>query len=156
MAVEYTLQFSNILTTEKTRSETAWFSADGKRIHSACGDKTVRINDAKTGKHVRLLKNQAAEEESYGTKVQGANGITRRIYASTMAEAYDNTVKLWDRETGKCEAVLQGHRGWVNSAIYSNDGKTIVTGSEDKTVRLWDAEKGTHASVCLRDTSAAC
>ena len=121
----------------------AWFSADGKRIHSACGDKTVRINDAKTGKHVRLLKNQAAEEESYGTKVQGANGITRRIYASTMAEAYDNTVKLWDRETGKCEAVLQGHRGWVNSAIYSNDGKTIVTGSEDKTVRLWDAEKGT-------------
>ncbi|XRA96315.1 hypothetical protein NFJ02_01g40110 [Pycnococcus provasolii] len=132
------------------------FHPDGKRILSASVDKTVRVWDVSTGKeipqarrlrsirkHVRLLKNQAAEEESYGTKVQGANGITRRIYASTMAEAYDNTVKLWDRETGKCEAVLQGHRGWVNSAIYSNDGKTIVTGSEDKTVRLWDAEKGT-------------
>ncbi|CTQ58140.1 NB-ARC domain-containing protein [Roseibium album] len=35
---------------------------------------------------------------------------------------------------------LEGHRGVVNNASWSPDGKTVVTASVDRTVRLWDAE----------------
>ena len=37
---------------------------------------------------------------------------------------------------------LKGHTGAINSAVFSSDGKRIVTGSEDRTARIWDAESG--------------
>ncbi|MBS0241235.1 MAG: WD40 repeat domain-containing protein [Proteobacteria bacterium] len=36
------------------------------------------------------------------------------------------------------------HAGNVNSARYSGDGKTIVSGGDDGTIRFWDAETGRH------------
>ena len=37
---------------------------------------------------------------------------------------------------------LRGHRGWVVSAVFSPDGRTILTASGDQTARLWDAATG--------------
>jgi len=37
---------------------------------------------------------------------------------------------------------LKGHAAWVNFAVYTPDGKKIITASMDDTVRLWNAETG--------------
>ena len=55
----------------------------------------------------------------------------------------DNTVRLWDGETGKpIGRPLTGHEDVVYSATFSPDGKHIVTASADKTARLWHGETG--------------
>ena len=54
----------------------------------------------------------------------------------------DETVRLWDVETGSCVRTLEGHGGTVFSVCFSPDGRLVASGSDDRTVRLWDAETG--------------
>src|SRR4051794_6032025 len=54
----------------------------------------------------------------------------------------DDTIKLWDVQTGKEQATLKGHTDWVGSVAYSPDGKTLASGSNDKTIKLWDVARG--------------
>jgi len=70
---------------------------------------------------------------------------------------WDNTVRIWNMETGKQESVLIGHQGPVNHLAFSLDGKRIATSSGyferdeglegDKTARVWDAETGEQLAV---------
>jgi WD40 repeat protein len=50
----------------------------------------------------------------------------------------DNTLKVWDAQTGQETLSLKGHSNWVTSVSFSPDGKRIVSGSADKTLKVWD------------------
>ncbi|KNB04574.1 hypothetical protein FOXG_06634 [Fusarium oxysporum f. sp. lycopersici 4287] len=54
----------------------------------------------------------------------------------------DNTVKIWNMETGAEEQTFEGHSGSVNSVAFSNDGKRIASGSYDNTVKVWNMATG--------------
>jgi WD40 repeat protein len=38
--------------------------------------------------------------------------------------------------------MLEGHSDWVTSVAFSQDGKRVVSGSDDKTVQIWNVETG--------------
>ncbi|MFM7279943.1 MAG: WD40 repeat domain-containing protein, partial [Microcystis aeruginosa] len=52
----------------------------------------------------------------------------------------DKTGRVWDAETGREIASLNGHQDYVITAAFSPDGKRIVTASLDKTGRVWPVE----------------
>jgi WD40 repeat protein/tRNA A-37 threonylcarbamoyl transferase component Bud32 len=50
--------------------------------------------------------------------------------------------QVWDAETGRKIATLEGHQGELTTVVFSPDGKMVLTGSEDRTARLWEAATG--------------
>jgi WD40 repeat protein len=49
----------------------------------------------------------------------------------------DLRVRVWDPDTGRELAVLEGHTSWVMGVAFSPDGKTLADGSWDNTIKLW-------------------
>ena len=66
----------------------------------------------------------------------------------------NNTLKLWDAQTGKCTATLNGHSNDVNYCTFSPDGNVIVSASLDNTIKLWDAKTGRCIKTLIEHTKA--
>ena len=54
----------------------------------------------------------------------------------------DQTVRLWNADTGQPLKTLTGHTSPVNSVAFSPDGHRIASASDDQTIRLWNADTG--------------
>ncbi len=54
----------------------------------------------------------------------------------------DNTVCIWDSETGKMISVLSEYISLAWSIAVAPDGKLITSGSGDGTLRMWDSKTG--------------
>jgi WD40 repeat protein len=74
----------------------------------------------------------------------------RRLAAANR----DDSVSLYDIETGNELLVLKGHQGKINRISFSKNGKLIATASADKTARLWNAETGATLAILDLHTDA--
>ena len=96
-------------------------------------DEEVRKNLPPGVKLVRTLRGHTG---SIGRIAWSPDG---RMLASP---SWDNTIRLWDAETGECLRTLKGHKDSANSVAFDPTGHTLASGSHDRTVKLWEAASG--------------
>jgi len=111
----------------------ACFSPDGARIATVNGQ-NAQLWDA-SGQPLAVLEGHQAPGLVWSVCFSPDG---RRIATA----GYDKTARLWDAESGKQLAVLQGHTDLVLAVAFSPDGARVATGSNDGTARLWDAASG--------------
>jgi DNA-binding beta-propeller fold protein YncE len=59
-----------------------------------------------------------------------------------VSGSWDQTLKVWDVQTGQEALTLKGHTAFITSVAFSPDGKCVVSGSYDKTLNVWDTQTG--------------
>ena len=92
-------------------------------------DNTVRLWNAKTGKHQKTLKGHTDIVSCIAFNTDG------KLLASGSA---DGTVWLWDVNTGRHYSTLTGHTDYIKYVAFNPGNNTVASASHDGTIRLWD------------------
>ena len=124
-------------------------SPDSKTLASVnYGDNTIRLWNTKTGKETRKLQCHVAGSLTIGIfsvafspdgKTLAAGSVHVSFSSSKNAEG---CIKFWDTKTWKEIRTLKGHGSMVHSVVFSPDGKTLASGSQDKAIILWGVKNG--------------
>ena len=126
------------------------FSPNGNTLASGSKDTTIRLWNAVTGVHLKVLTVYTDEVNSISFSPDG------RILAS--GHKHDR-IRLWSIATGAHLKTLSGHDSDVLCVSFSPDGRTLASGSGETywglsgpTIRLWNATTGTHKRTLNRHT----
>jgi len=63
------------------------------------------------------------------------NSLSQSVPEEIVSGSWDGTARIWDTNTGKCTATLEGHQHAVS--VLSLPNGIVITGSQDKSIRLW-------------------
>ncbi len=103
----------------------------------------VKLWDLESGKRKVLFKGHESGVRALAFSPDGGRILSAGGVEETLpGQAEDNSVRLWDRTTGKEIRRFEGHTSMVLTVQFSPDGKRILSGATDTTARLWDAETG--------------
>jgi WD40 repeat protein len=82
----------------------------------------------------RLLRTLSGHSGSVKAVAVTADG--KRV----ISGSWDETVKVWNLETGEELFTLSGHSSYVQAVAVTADGNRVISGSWDKTVKVWNLE----------------
>ena len=119
-------------------------SSDEELLASVSSDKTIRVWNIITGKEEKRIWDPARELQSVAFSPDG-----RLLIASC-----DNDIKMWNTQSYHLMGVLSGHSEYICHAIFSKDGKYIVSGSFDKSIKVWNTTNGIIEKTLAGHTGA--
>ncbi|HEV2394356.1 MAG TPA: protein kinase [Verrucomicrobiae bacterium] len=114
------------------------FSPDGARLAGLReGSSVVRICDAASGAVVTSLLSS------------GALTVFAWNHDGTLLAtgAEDGRIELWDAQSGRLQARLDGHESRVTVLAFSHQGDLLASEGWDSTLRLWDLTRDRQALV---------
>lgn len=126
----------------------AVFSPDGKFIATASADQTARIWDTASGESLYELQHRQNDEDQNVVFTVEFSPDSRLLLTGSAIEP-----RIWDVATGKALVNLRGHTSFVRKAIFSHDGKYVLTASGDNTAQLWDPTTGKNLFILRGHTA---
>src|SRR3990172_2510962 len=117
----------------------------GKMLGSASYDNTARIWNLKSGKSI-VLSGHADDVHFIAFHPDGNRAAT---------SSADNTIVLWDTETGEVRMVYRGHRNMVFGLLFTEKGERLISASRDRTLRVRDTKTGRTLHVLQGHTASA-
>lgn len=54
----------------------------------------------------------------------------------------DETVKIWDADSGECRHTLKDHGRWTHWVVFSPDSRRLASSADDGTLKIWDVDSG--------------
>lgn len=148
------------------------FTVDGTRLVWPWDATHLRVTDALTGERLRDIDGFPPMTL---TESDGRGGTRQRVRKPTndeecwihalaltpdgrhaVANSWDNSLAVWDLETGSLVWTLVGHTKWVTAIDVTPDGKFAVSASKDRTVRLWSLTEGTLVDTITSDGYILC
>ena len=125
----------HLMRTLSGHSASIWgmtYSPDGRFIFTGGDDAKTIQWDAVTGRKVREFTNY--KEEAIGETVSPDG---RLLYTGSGPK--DTVIKVFDIATGKPLPDIAGHSDGVQAIVFTPDGKSFVSGSNDGTMKFWDS-----------------
>lgn len=114
------------------------FSSDGKRLAVGTARGAIDLFDIPTRRKMRQL------DSNRGRVFHLAFSPDDKTLAATHEvwpfHAETKPIVLWDLPTGKERRVIAGHTAPISGLRFIDDGKLLLSASEDGSIRTWDAE----------------
>ncbi|MEM1367536.1 MAG: NB-ARC domain-containing protein [Cyanobacteria bacterium P01_H01_bin.15] len=106
-------------------------------VLTASADQTIRLWDMRQGQPLLNICSYC----NWACEVAVTSRDNGEV--SLIAGAYeDGNLYLWNRETGECDQILQGHQCSIWSLATSPVGPHIVSGDDEGILRIWDLGSG--------------
>ena len=83
--------------------------------------------------------------EGHAAAVRGIR-FTEKGPLRILSASHDNTIKIWDYESGALIQTLRGHAGWVRGCDITPDGRLAVSVSHDHQAKLWNLGRNGEVS----------
>lgn len=121
-----------------------------------------KLPSPKTKRHKISRRKSAAirhehfEPGSQLKEIQAHNDLITSLdfdlpFGTMVTAAFDDTVRVWDLNLGRCIGLLEGHQASVR--CLQVEDSIVVTGSMDASIRLWDLGRADYSPLESRPST---
>ena len=109
------------------------FTPDGSMIVSSSGDKTFRLWDVKTGRHLRVL----IEDAGWATDLTFSPDGNILAFVSNR-----KNIHLWHMQANMLTYTLSDSDTSFRDLAFHPDGNVLAAAGDENTIQLWDVNYG--------------
>jgi len=107
-----------------------------QQVQIPVGSKFLRVRHLATRESPALVRDLVGHADWVTACAVTPDG--RRMVSASD----DQTLKVWDLESGRVLATLEGHADRVTACAVTPDGRQVVSASSDQTLKVWDLASG--------------